>query len=207
MAVATRATDYSEPDLGVGGSGSVRPDFGADVEAEMTPEFADSIDGGNETTPASTEMIAASEAAILAARDAELISEIPVQAVAAQVADVAVDAVKLLELQVKLFESELAQSSRQLVQPAIQFAAAYVLGTASLIVLLFAISAGLQAAGLAPWLAMLTVAAAGAAITYIAVQMGISQLKEPRISFAKSKEELMRNAAVLASLMKPSSRP
>ncbi len=173
----------------------------------MTPEFADSIDGGNETTPASTEMIAASEAAILAARDAELISEIPVQAVAAQVADVAVDAVKLLELQVKLFESELAQSSRQLVQPAIQFAAAYVLGTASLIVLLFAISAGLQAAGLAPWLAMLTVAAAGAAITYIAVQMGISQLKEPRISFAKSKEELMRNAAVLASLMKPSSRP
>lgn len=172
----------------------------------MTPGFADSIDGGG-TAAAPAETTSASEAAVLAARDAELISEIPVQAVAAQLGDVAVDAVKLLELQVKLFESELAQSARQLVQPVVQFAAAYIVGTASLMVLLFAISAGLQEAfGLAPWMALLIVAGVGAALTFIAVQVGISQLKQPRISFARSKEELMRNATVVASLMKPASR-
>ena len=169
----------------------------------MTPDFADSIDGGTESTALTT----TSEAEILAARDAELISEIPVQAVAAQLGDVAVDVVKLLELQVKLFESELRQSAQQLVQPIVQFAGAYVLGTASLIVLLFAISAGLeQMLGVAPWAALLIVAGAGAAITFIAIQTGISQLKTPRISFAKSKEELMRNAAVVASMTK-TSRP
>lgn len=208
MAVATRATDYRESSAGPGGSGGGRPDAGDAVEAEMTPEFADTIDGGEGLDAPAGEITAASEAAILAARDAELISEVPVQAVAAQLGDVAVDAVKLLELQVKLFESELAQSTRQLVQPVVQFGVAYILGTASLMVLLFAISAGLQAAfGLPQWGALLIVAGLGIVITYVAVQVGVSQLKQPRISFARSKEELMRNAAVVANLLKPAPRP
>ena len=125
----------------------------------MTPDYADTIDG-DELPPSGTEIALANQAEILAARDAELISEAPVQAVASQIQDVAVDTVKLLELQLKLFESELAQSARQLVQPIAQFAGAYVLGTASLIVLLFALSAGLQSAfGLSAWLALLIVAA------------------------------------------------
>lgn len=173
----------------------------------MTPEFADTIDG-DILPPDGTAISVPSDADILAARDAELISEPPVQAVAAQIQDVASDTAKLLELQLKLFESELSQSAKQLVQPAVQFAAAYVLGTASLIVLLFALAAGLQSAfGLSTWLSLLIVALTGAAVTYIAIQVGISQLKTPRISFAKSKEELMRNAAVLANLLKGPSRP
>lgn len=203
MVVATRTTDQGESDLGSGDRSGGRIDVGAALEAEMTPDFADTLDGAE----MSAELSPALEAEILAARDAELVAEPPIQAVAAQLQDVAGDTVKLLELQVKLFETELAQSARQLVQPVAQFAAAYVLGTASLIVLLFAISAGLQSAfGLSQWLALLIVAGAGAAITYIAIQMGISQLKTPRISFAKSKEELMRNAAVLANLLKGPSR-
>ena len=172
----------------------------------MTPEFADTIDG-DILPPDGTAISVPSDADILAARDAELVSEAPVQAVAAQIQDVAADTVKLLELQLKLFESELSQSAKQLVQPIVQFAAAYVLGTASLIVLLFAFGAGLQAAfGLSTWLSLLIVALTGAAVTYIAIQVGVAQLKTPRISFAKSKEELMRNAAVLANLMKGPSR-
>lgn len=168
----------------------------------MTPDFADTIDG-DVLPPGETGISVPNDAHILAARDAELVPEPPVQAVAAQIQDVAADTVKLLELQLKLFESELSQSAKQLVAPVAQFAAAYVLGTASLIVLLFAFSAGLQAAfGLSPWLALLIVALSGVAITYVAIQMGINQLKTPRISFAKSKEELMRNAAVLANVLK-----
>lgn len=170
----------------------------------MTPDFADSIDGAVAQVTSELPPTTEPPATDLTVKNAELIAEVPVQAIATQLGDVAVDTVKLLELQVKLFESELSQSGRQLVQPVVQFAAAYVVGTASLLVLLLAISAGLEEAfHLAPWLALLIVAGVGAVIAAITIQMGIAQLKAPRISFAKSKEELMRNAAVLANLMKP----
>lgn len=175
----------------------------------MTPEFADSIQYDPAAPVPNQEDDAgsspASEAVAPPALVPEVITELPVQAVAAQLGDVAVDTVKLLDLQLRLFESELASSAKQLVQPFLQIVASAVLGTASLIVLLFAVSAGLQQFfHLSAALSLFIVAVAGFAITAVAVQVARKQLTVPRISFAKSKVELMRNAETLAQLLKPS---
>ena len=208
MAISTGATDHREPGAGAGGGSGSGADPGATVEAEMTPAFADSIqyEPGSDSPPQTeiSEIARSQKAVIPPPLEPEVITEAPVQAVAAQLGDVAVDVVKLLDLQLRLFESELAASAKQLVQPLVQLVASAVLGAASVIVLLFAASAGLQQLfNLSAALSLLIVAIAGFVITAIAVQIAKKQLMTPRISFAKSKLELMRNAETLAQLLKP----
>jgi len=131
------------------------------------------------------------------------IPEVPVQAVANQLGDVAADTVTLLDLQIRLFEAECRQSALQLVKPVIIFAGTWMMAVASVAILLLALGTGLHE--LTTWplsVTLLISAIIGFGITVAAVKYAIELLKTPRISFAKSKEELIRNAEVLSRMLK-----
>jgi len=131
------------------------------------------------------------------------IPEVPVQAVANQLGDVAADTVTLLDLQIRLFEAECRQSALQLVKPVIIFAGTWMMAVASVAVLLLALGTGLHE--LTGWplsVTLLISAIIGFCITAAAVKYAVELLKTPRISFAKSKEELIRNAEVLSRMLK-----
>jgi len=131
------------------------------------------------------------------------IPEVPVQAVANQLGDVAADTVTLLDLQIRLFEAECRQSALQLVKPVIIFAGTWMMAVASVAILLLALGTGLHE--LTAWplsVTLLISAIIGFGITVAAVKYAIELLKTPRISFAKSKEELIRNAEVLSRMLK-----
>jgi len=125
------------------------------------------------------------------------------QAVATQIGDVASDTARLMELQIRLFEAECLQSARALVQPIAMFAATWMLAVASMAVLLLAIGTGLHE--LTGWplsLMLLLATAIGVGLCVLVARSAIAMLNTPRISFAKSKEELMRNISVLSRALK-----
>ena len=131
------------------------------------------------------------------------IPEVPVQAVANQLGDVAGDAVKLLDLQLRLFEAECKQSALEVVKPIIIFAATWMMAVASVAILLLALGTGLHE--LTEWplsVCLLLAVVVGFGTTYAAVRYAMELLKTPRISFAKSKAELIRNAEVLSRMIK-----
>lgn len=125
------------------------------------------------------------------------------QVVANQLGDVAVDAGRLLELQFRLFEAECLQSGKKLIAPVGILAVGAILGLATAVVLLLAIGTGLHE--LSGWplsLCQLLSFVIGAAVAGGAAWYAIGLLKTPRISFEKSKEELMRNIAALGRVLK-----
>jgi len=90
------------------------------------------------------------------------IPEVPVQAVANQLGDVAVDSAKLVELQMRLFEVELRQTMRNLTQPFAVLAGTGLVALASSILLLFAVATGLhELTGMPLSIAQLLMAAIG----------------------------------------------
>jgi len=131
------------------------------------------------------------------------IPEAPVQVVATQLGDVAVDAGRLVELQIRLFEAEFIQSGKKLIEPIAILATTGILAIASVVVLLLAAGTGLY--DLTDWpmsVCWLLAAVLGSAITGGAAWYAVELLKRPRISFEKSKEELMRNFASLSRVVK-----
>ena len=135
--------------------------------------------------------------------DSVVIPETPVQAAASEIGGVAVDSVKLLELQLQLFEVECSQSAQRLLRPLWVFLAAAACGTASLMVLFHAIGWALHDLfGLSVSLSLFIVTIIGAILTAICLQVAMKQLKTPRISFAKSKAELIRNFACFANILR-----
>lgn len=132
------------------------------------------------------------------------IPEVPVQVVATQLGDVAVDAGRLLELQIRLFEAECIESGKKLIQPVALLAATVVLVLAAAIVFLLAIGTGIhEVAGWPLSLCLLLVVVAGMAVAAGAFWYALDLLRTPRISFEKSKEELTRNIAALSRVLKP----
>lgn len=131
------------------------------------------------------------------------IPEPPVQEVAKQVGDVATDAARLVELQAKLFQVELRQSALNMIQPVGIIGVAAVVMISAFILFLFGLGTGLHdLTGMPLSVAQLIVAVLGLAGAAAAGYSAFGMLKEPRISFAKSKEELMRNIQFFSSKVK-----
>jgi len=140
--------------------------------------------------------------AVVAEEAPVVIPDTPVQTVTEEIGGVAVDAVKLFELQLQLFEAECKQSVQRLIPPVGIFVLATTVGTASLMVLFHAMGWALHDIfALSVSLSMFIVAIVGAILTAVALQVARNQMKMPRLSFAKSKAELMRNFACLANIM------
>lgn len=131
------------------------------------------------------------------------IPEEPVAAVANQLGDVAVESVRLVELQFRLFEVEFRQSIYQMTLPLAVLAGTALVILASVILFLLGLGTGLHDLTALPLsisqliVAVLGLVAAGAAGWY-----AVHLLKEPRISFTKSKEEFMRNVEFFGRMMK-----
>jgi hypothetical protein len=200
MAISTRTEDYREPGLGAGSSGGSWPDAGAAVEAAVNPA------GGGlplDMQPSISEGSLVIPEVIVPAEDAPVvIPDTPVQAVTEELGGVATDAAKLFELQLQLFEAEFKQSALKLAQPLGVFAAGFAIGTASLMVLFHAMGWALHDIfGLSVSLSLFIVTIVGGVTTAIALQLARNQMQMPRLSFAKSKAELMRNFSVLANIM------
>lgn len=141
-----------------------------------------------------------------AAEEPVSIPETPVQVMTGEIGGVAADSVKLLELQLQLFEAECKQSAQRMIGPISTLSGALACGTASLMVGFHAMGWALHDIfGLSVSLSLLIVTVTGAALTGIAFQIAKNQLNTPRISFAKSKAELTRNFAVFANIL-PSSK-
>ncbi len=195
MAISTRTTDYPEPGTGVGSSGGSGSDFGDALETELSTTAQ---------SEAQHAEVPAVDALTLAPVEPEVvIPEAPVQVVATQLGDVAVDAARLVELQIRLFEAECRQSGNELVQPLAILSATLILGVASAVVLLLAMGTGLHE--LTNWplsLSLLLAAAVGITGAVVAVKYALVLLKTPRISFEKSKAELMRNVEFLSRVLK-----
>ncbi|MDB5392007.1 MAG: hypothetical protein JWM11_7653 [Planctomycetaceae bacterium] len=135
--------------------------------------------------------------------EAVVIPETPVQAAASEIGGVAIDSVKLLELQLQLFEVECSQSARRLLQPLWVLLGAGACGTASLMVLFHAIGWALHDLfGLSVSLSLFIVTIVGVIATAICLQVVKNQLRTPRISFAKSKAELIRNFGCFANVLR-----
>jgi hypothetical protein len=201
MAISSGTQDYREPGLGAGGSSSGGADSGAAVEAAVNP-------AGGRLPIDFQPSVLDNESAMVpvvpgAAVDEVIIPETPVQAATAELGEVAGDTVKLLELQLQLFEAELKQSALRLVQPLWMFLAATACGTASLMVVFHAFGWALHDyCGLSVSLSLFIVAVAGGALTAITLQMVKQQLRVPRISFAKTKAEMMRNVGCFANILR-----
>lgn len=197
MAISTRTTDHPESLVGAGnraGSGSRGGDA---VQTELTADL----------------QLERQHAEIQLAESVPLVSpepsptavpEVPVQVVANQLGDVAVDAGRLLELQIRLFEAECVQNGRRLIEPVAILATTVILGIAAVAVVLLSLGTGLHE--LAGWplsVSWLLAAVVGLATAGGAAWYAFELLKTPRISFEKSKEELLRNIAALSRVVKP----
>jgi len=133
-----------------------------------------------------------------------VIPDTPVQAATEDLGTVASDTAKLLELQIQLFETECKQSALRLIQPLGMLLAGVATAIASLMLLFHALGWALHDIfGLSVSLSLLIVAIVGGVSTAIIFNMMVSELKQPRISFAKSKAELMRNLACFANFLRP----
>ncbi len=192
MAISSRTTDHQESSDGPGSGGRGGSDFGDVVEAELITAVA-----GHAELPAVDEVPVAPPVPDL------VIPEVPVQAVATQLGDVAMDAARLAELQIRLFEAECRQSGKQLVQPLGILAATACVAIASLVVLLMAAGTGLHE--LTSWplsVSLMLAAIVGFVAAALAVRYALELLKTPRISFEKSKDELMRNVEFLSRMLR-----
>jgi len=135
------------------------------------------------------------------------IPETPVQAMTGELGEVAVDSAKLFELQLQLFETEFTQSAQRLLRPLWFLLGALACGTASLMIGFHALGWALHDIfGLPVSLSLLIVTIVGGALTAMALEIVKTQLKAPRISFAKSKAELMRNFACFANFLQSSTK-
>jgi hypothetical protein len=167
------------------------------VQAELTADV--DVASQHEELP-----LAAAEPLLEPEPPPAVIPEAPVQVVANQLGDVAADAGRLLDLQMKLFQAECVQSGKQLITPVALLAGTGVLTLAVTVVLLLAIGTGLQE--LSGWplsVCWLLVGVLGIGVAYGVVRYALELLKTPRISFEKSREELMRNVAALSKVLKP----
>jgi len=136
------------------------------------------------------------------AEEQVVVPDTPMQTVTEELGGVATDAAKLFELQLQLFEAEFKQSTQSLAQPLAMFVAGAGIGTASLMVFFHAIGWALHDIfGLSVSLSLFIVTIVGAAATAIVLQIARNQLKTPRLSFAKSKAELMRNFSCIANIV------
>lgn len=196
MAISTRTTDRPESTTGPGNSAGGRIDSGDAVQAQLTAALE--LEAQHADVPPT-------EASSLATPEpvTPVLPDVPVQVVANQLGDVAVDAGRLLELQIRLFEAECLQSGKKLVQPVAIMAATVVLSIAAVVVVLLALGSGLhELAGWPMSVCWLLAAVVGFATTGGAAWYALNLLKTPRISFEKSKEELMRNIAALSGVIK-----
>jgi hypothetical protein len=124
--------------------------------------------------------------------------------VAKELGDVAGDAAKLAELQMRLFGVEARQCIRQLIVPVAIFAGAAIVAACCTGIVLFAIGSGLhEVLGLPLWISLLVAAGLGAGGAGAAVYYAKEQLSTSKISFEKSKEELMRNVSLLSRVLRP----
>lgn len=150
--------------------------------------------------PVTTELPSDSEGNVI-------IPDTPVQAVTEELGEVASDTAKLLELQVQLFQSECLKNVQRLAQPIGVSLAGIACGTASLIVIFHAMGWALHDLfGLSVSLSLFLVSLIGITITAVALWTAWAQFKQPRISFEKSKAELMRNFKLYANLLSGSGR-
>lgn len=197
MANSTRTTDRPESIAGAGNRPGSGIDPGDAVQAELTAALEVEAQHA-ELPPPETYPLAAPEP------EPPIIPEVPVQVVANQLGDVAVDAGRLLELQIRLFEAECIQSGKRLMEPVVVLAGTVVLVLAATVVLLLAIGTGLhEIAGWPLSLCLLLTVMAGIAAAGGAFWYALELLKAPRISFEKSREELMRNVAAFSRVLKP----
>lgn len=205
MAISTRAQDYRESNAGIGSGSGGWPDAGpADETALTSPADRDTFDSNSSLTqdnlPATQEISESPETSVV-------IPDTPVQAVTEELGGVAVDTVKLLELQFQLFENECKQSVQRLIQPLLISATGLICGGVSLILLFHAMAWALHDLFAMPIsLSLFIVTAIGAILTAVALKVAWTQLHKPNISFANSKAEFMRNVACFTSYVQPPRR-
>lgn len=209
MVISTRAQDHRESDPGIGDRGGSWRDTGFDAETPLTSTPPTVPDPEGLTLDLNSAVSADGIPVMVDSKETELeavkIPETPVQTMTDGLGGVAVDSVKLVELQVQLVETELKQSVQRLVQPIGILLTGAACGTASLMMLFHAAGWALHDIfGLSVSLSLFLVTILGAVLTYITMQTAWTQLKEPRISFAKSKAELMQNLRCYANLLGPS---
>jgi uncharacterized membrane protein YqjE len=132
-----------------------------------------------------------------------VVPETPVQIATEDLGGVAVDAVKLFELQLQLFHTELKQNLDRLIQPVLLLTAGGATAMAAFVVLFHALGWALH--DLLGWpvsVSLLIIVILGAVASWVTVQAARNKLRLSRISFAKSKEELTRNIGCFASFLR-----